>query len=418
MISRSKKPLSCASTARSCDRTANSSISWRGRRPRSRARSRRSGPSRCRRRGSRSAASTSAGRPALRAFVRSCASPNFAFGGPVSAAPYWKRLTVSTPPADEHVALARLDRVRGHADRLQRRRAVAVDGHARRVDAGEDAGDAADVGAGLAGGLPAAPDHVLDEAAGRGRGPWRAPRSMISADRSSGRQSTSDPLLARPIGVRAVATITASDIVVLLRELGRRLTTRPVCGKLAGSVLGVAVTPHVMEDHKSHRAGWLRAAVLGANDGIVSIASLVIGVAAATTTRNPVLTAGVAGLVGGAMSMATGEYISVSSQRDAEEADRAHRGRSDRRRPHGRAARAREDLRAPRRRARPRPARRRTAHGPRRARRAHARRARHHRDRDRPPVPGGRHLGGRVHRRRGAPAARRDDRTDQRSHRS
>jgi VIT1/CCC1 family predicted Fe2+/Mn2+ transporter len=85
----------------------------------------------------------------------------------------------------------------------------------------------------------------------------------------------------------------------------------------------VAVTPHVIEDHKSHRAGWLRAAVLGANDGIVSVATLVIGVAAATTTRNPVLTAGVAGLVGGAMSMATGEYISVSSQRDSEEADRA-----------------------------------------------------------------------------------------------
>src|SRR4051812_7272374 len=78
-----------------------------------------------------------------------------------------------------------------------------------------------------------------------------------------------------------------------------------------------------MEDHKSHRAGWLRAAVLGANDGIVSTASLVIGVAAATTTRNPVFTAGIAGLVGGAMSMAAGEYISVSSQRDAEEADRA-----------------------------------------------------------------------------------------------
>ena len=77
-----------------------------------------------------------------------------------------------------------------------------------------------------------------------------------------------------------------------------------------------------MEEHKSHRSGWLRAAVLGANDGIVSIASLVIGVAAATTTRNPVVTAGVAGLVGGAMSMAAGEYISVSSQRDAEEADR------------------------------------------------------------------------------------------------
>jgi len=77
-----------------------------------------------------------------------------------------------------------------------------------------------------------------------------------------------------------------------------------------------------MEDHKSHRARWLRAAVLGANDGIVSIASLVIGVAAATTTRSPVITAGIAGLVGGAMSMAAGEYISVSSQRDAEDADR------------------------------------------------------------------------------------------------
>src|SRR5436189_6252495 len=76
-----------------------------------------------------------------------------------------------------------------------------------------------------------------------------------------------------------------------------------------------------MEEHKSHRAGWLRAAVLGANDGIVSTASLVIGVAAATTTRTPVLTAAIAGLVGGAMSMAAGEYISVSSQRDAEQAD-------------------------------------------------------------------------------------------------
>ena len=82
-----------------------------------------------------------------------------------------------------------------------------------------------------------------------------------------------------------------------------------------------SVSQHVKEDHKSHRSGWLRAAVLGANDGIVSTASLVIGVAAATSTRTPVFTAGIAGLVGGAMSMAAGEYISVSSQRDAEEAD-------------------------------------------------------------------------------------------------
>ena len=85
--------------------------------------------------------------------------------------------------------------------------------------------------------------------------------------------------------------------------------------------LVASVSQHVKEDHKSHRAGWLRAAVLGANDGIVSTASLVIGVAAATSARTPVFTAGIAGLVGGAMSMAAGEYISVSSQRDAEDAD-------------------------------------------------------------------------------------------------
>ncbi len=78
---------------------------------------------------------------------------------------------------------------------------------------------------------------------------------------------------------------------------------------------------HLHEEHRSHRVGWLRAAVLGANDGIVSTASLVIGVAAATTSRNAVVTAGVAGLVAGAMSMAAGEFISVSSQRDAEQAD-------------------------------------------------------------------------------------------------
>jgi vacuolar iron transporter family protein len=74
------------------------------------------------------------------------------------------------------------------------------------------------------------------------------------------------------------------------------------------------------ELHRSGRAGWLRAAVLGADDGIVSTASLVIGVAAAAS-RNAVLVAGVAGLVAGATSMAAGEYVSVSSQRDAEQAD-------------------------------------------------------------------------------------------------
>ena len=75
------------------------------------------------------------------------------------------------------------------------------------------------------------------------------------------------------------------------------------------------------ELHRTHRLGWLRAAVLGANDGIVSTASLVIGVAAAEAERGSVLTAGVAGLVAGAMSMAAGEYVSVSSQADMERAD-------------------------------------------------------------------------------------------------
>jgi VIT1/CCC1 family predicted Fe2+/Mn2+ transporter len=82
-----------------------------------------------------------------------------------------------------------------------------------------------------------------------------------------------------------------------------------------------SVSAHVAEHHKSHRAPWLRAAVLGANDGIVSVAGIVIGVAAATSSRSAVFTAGIAGLIAGGMSMAAGEYISVSSQRDAEEAD-------------------------------------------------------------------------------------------------
>ncbi|AGT07342.1 VIT1/CCC1 transporter family protein [Paracoccus aminophilus] len=78
---------------------------------------------------------------------------------------------------------------------------------------------------------------------------------------------------------------------------------------------------HPDDPHYISRAGWLRAAVLGANDGIVSIGSLLIGVAAVTATPEPVLVAGVAGLVAGAMSMAAGEYVSVSSQADIEHAD-------------------------------------------------------------------------------------------------
>jgi VIT1/CCC1 family predicted Fe2+/Mn2+ transporter len=75
------------------------------------------------------------------------------------------------------------------------------------------------------------------------------------------------------------------------------------------------------ERHRTHHVGWLRAAVLGANDGIVSTASLVMGVAAAQGDRHAILLAGVAGLVAGAMSMAAGEYVSVSAQRDTEHAD-------------------------------------------------------------------------------------------------
>ncbi len=75
------------------------------------------------------------------------------------------------------------------------------------------------------------------------------------------------------------------------------------------------------EVHRTHRIGWLRAAALGANDGIVSTASLIIGVAASGASRSDVLVAGMAGLVAGAMSMAAGEYVSVSSQADTEAAD-------------------------------------------------------------------------------------------------
>lgn len=76
-----------------------------------------------------------------------------------------------------------------------------------------------------------------------------------------------------------------------------------------------------LDNHYIHRSNWLRAAVLGANDGIISIASLAIGVSAASATREPIVLATVAGLVAGALSMAAGEYVSVSSQTDTEKAD-------------------------------------------------------------------------------------------------
>ncbi len=86
-------------------------------------------------------------------------------------------------------------------------------------------------------------------------------------------------------------------------------------------------SPHA-EKHKSHRAAWLRAAVLGVNDGVVSTSSLMLGVLAASASDKTILTAGIAGLTAGALSMAVGEYVSVSSQRDSEKADIAIEKRS------------------------------------------------------------------------------------------
>jgi vacuolar iron transporter family protein len=87
--------------------------------------------------------------------------------------------------------------------------------------------------------------------------------------------------------------------------------------------------------HRSHRSNWLRAAVLGANDGILSTSSLLLGVAASGASRTFVLTAGIAGLVAGAVSMAAGEYVSVNSQRDAERADMRMEERELRHDPEG-----------------------------------------------------------------------------------
>jgi len=90
---------------------------------------------------------------------------------------------------------------------------------------------------------------------------------------------------------------------------------------------------HHSERHLVQRIGWMRAAILGANDGIVSTASLIVGVAAASAGRNQILIAGIAGLVAGAMSMAAGEYVSVSSQADTERADLAREREELRRHP-------------------------------------------------------------------------------------
>jgi vacuolar iron transporter family protein len=97
---------------------------------------------------------------------------------------------------------------------------------------------------------------------------------------------------------------------------------RTHCGRTESSRIELRTMPRShLERHRTERIGWLRAAVLGANDGIVSTASLIVGVAAANAGRSEMLLAGVAGLVAGAMSMAAGEYVSVSSQADTEQAD-------------------------------------------------------------------------------------------------
>ncbi len=113
------------------------------------------------------------------------------------------------------------------------------------------------------------------------------------------------------IGVIGVILI----IIVVLMLLGRTLIRQTEI-----RMSRLRVHP---ENHFVSRIGWLRAAVLGANDGIISTASLIVGVAAAAATQSEVLIAGVAGLVAGAMSMAAGEYVSVSSQSDTEQADLA-----------------------------------------------------------------------------------------------
>lgn len=81
------------------------------------------------------------------------------------------------------------------------------------------------------------------------------------------------------------------------------------------------ISPHPEEQHKSHRGNWLRAGVLGVNDGIVSVSGIMLGVLAAHASSSVIVTAGIAGLTAGALSMAVGEYVSVSSQRDSELAD-------------------------------------------------------------------------------------------------
>ena len=152
------------------------------------------------------------------------------------------------------------------------------------------------------------------------------------------------------------------------------------------------------EQHRTDRIGWLRAAVLGANDGIVSTASLLVGVAAASAGHAEILVAGIAGLVAGAMSMAAGEYVSVKSQAETEEADLARERAELQGDPEAEHVELAGDLREAGARARAGAPGGRPAHGARRARRARARRTRHLRGGDGATHPGGAGVGGRASR--------------------
>lgn len=101
----------------------------------------------------------------------------------------------------------------------------------------------------------------------------------------------------------------------------RKMKLLSAAPTLIARALPLQMTSQHLEQHRSGRIGWLRAAVLGANDDIVSTASLLLGVAAASSSRQSILIAGVVGLISGAMAMAAGEYVSVHSQADTENAD-------------------------------------------------------------------------------------------------
>jgi VIT1/CCC1 family predicted Fe2+/Mn2+ transporter len=110
-------------------------------------------------------------------------------------------------------------------------------------------------------------------------------------------------------------------IYLIFKDLQTRVIQNHFVSAINNKESNMLTIDNYLDSHYIHRSNWLRASVLGANDGIISISSLAIGVAAASATREPIVLATVAGLVAGALSMAAGEYVSVSSQTDIEKAD-------------------------------------------------------------------------------------------------